>query len=191
MAWNNAGESVVAGSGEVYVADVGTALPANESSALAAATYHGLGYHTEDGVGFNYAPEFTRHGAWQAQRPIRIIRGAAGTTFTFALLQWNEDTLDVAFGGGTVTDLGTGHYKYAPPTDDESINERTVVIDIVDGSDKGRFVVPRAAAVEGVDFTFNDTTMANLPVTIEALEPEAGGDAWYFLSNFSGFAAGS
>lgn len=191
MAWNDAGETVVAGTGEVYVADTGASLPANQSSNLSAAIYHGLGYHTEDGVGLNYSPEFTRMGAWQAQRPIRIVRGASGTTFTFALLQWNEDTLDLAFGGGDVIDLGGGSYKYVPPSDTDPIAEKTVIIDVIDGSDIGRFVIPRGVATEGVDSTFNDTAMANLPVTVEALEPETGGDAWYFLSNFAGFAAGS
>ena len=188
--WNDAAEAVVAGSGQVYSAPVGTALPANQSAALNTA-FNGHGYHTEDGVAINYAPEITRHGAWQAKRPVRIDRGTDSFRLTFALLQWNDVTLVTAFGGGEVESLGSGNYAYHPPADTDSIYEQAYVVDVIDGDNIGRFLVPRGVVVEGVDSTFNDTAMANLPITIEALEPADGREAWTFLSNFDGLAAGS
>lgn len=191
MPWQDPTETIIAGSGGVYVADLGAALPANESSALSPATWTGLGYHTEDGVSVSSSPNVTEHGAWQARRPIRIQRGADDFRVTFTLQQWNEVTVPLAFGGGEVVDLGSGHYRYNPPADDAALDEKAAVIDVIDGDTIGRFVIERAVAVEAVEASFNDESIAGLPITLRALEPQSGGDGWFFLTNADGFVTGS
>jgi hypothetical protein len=52
-------------------------------------------------------------------------------------------------------------------------------------------VIPEAGLVEGVDTRFMRNEMAPLSISLEALEPEAGGDAWYGLFNETRFATGS
>lgn len=191
MPWNDAAETVVAGTGQVYVAAVGTTLPANADAALAAA-FVGLGYHTEEGVSLNKAIEIVEFRAWQSRHPIRRERETEDFQLTFVLQQWNEETVPLAFGGGSITDLGGGQFKYVPPRDDEQLDERALVCDVDDGDRRIRFVVPRGTVTEGVESTFQRSEMANLPITFKALEPTEGGEAWYPLFNdAAGFAAGS
>lgn len=190
MPWNDSDELLVGGTGQVYVAAVGSTEPTNESSVLSAATWKGLGYHTEDGVSVANAPEITRFMAWQSKRPVRIDRQADTFTISFQLLQWDEDSTPLAFGGGSITDLGSGHYKFSPPSETSALDERALVCDVQDGSDVLRFVIPRGVAVEGVDSQFNRSNMSSLGVTFEALEND-NGDDWYFLTNLAGFATGS
>jgi len=190
MPWNDSDEVVVGGSGQVYVASVGSTLPSTPSSSLDPASWKGLGYHTEDGVSVANAPEITRHTAWQSKRPIRIDRQADTFSISFALLQWDEDSLPLALGGGSITDLGGGAYKYSPPEPDDAVDERSLVVDVEDGANKLRFVVPRGIAVEGVDTQFARSSMSSLAITFEALEND-NGDDWYLLTNLAGFAQGS
>lgn len=184
MAWTDASETIVAGTGQVYVAAVGTALPANDSSSLNAA-FHGLGYHTEDGVSINKGLEVIEFGAWQSKTAIRRERDTEDFVLTFALQQWNEDTIPFAFGGGSVTDLGSNHYKYTPPDDTSQLDEKSLIVDLDDGSRRMRIVIPRGTINEGVESQFTRNAMAALPISFKALEPSTGGDAWYILSNDS------
>lgn len=191
MAWNDSAETVVAGTGEAYVAAVGTTAPANEGTALAPATWTGLGYHTEDGVSINKSLELVEFRAWQSKYVIRRERGEEEFRITFSLLQWTSTSVPLAFGGGSIVDLGSSHYKYVPPDDADGLVEKMLVLDVIDGTEKLRFVVPRGTVTEGVESQFARNQMSPLPITFKALEPETGGDAWYFLTNVDGFAAGS
>lgn len=191
MAWNDAAETIIAGGGQVYSAAVGSTLPANAGATLSAATWIGLGYHTEDGVSINKGLEITEHGAWQSKHPIRRERETEDFAVTFALQQWNENTVPLAFGGGTVSDLGSGQYKFVPPGDTDDLDERSLIVDLDDGSRRLRIVIPRGTVTDGVESQFSRGQMSALPVSFKALEPETGGDAWYFLTNDSAYAAGS
>lgn len=190
MPWNDSSETVVGGTGEVYVGPVGTALPAAEDSALNAA-FGGTGFLSEDGISTNQSTEVIRHRAWQTKHNIRIDRDAETFQLSFVAQQFNEITVPLAFGGGDVADLGSGSYKYTPPAAGDSVDERAIVADVIDGDDILRFVVPRGMAVEAVNSQFTRTALGQLPVTIEALQPEDGGFAWYILTNLVGFATGS
>jgi hypothetical protein len=189
MAWNDAGEAIVAGSGQVYVAPVGTTLPTTAEATLNAA-FEGLGFHTEDGVTVGNAPEITELRVWQARYPIRRQRDTENFTVSFSLVQWNEVSVPLAFGGGAVVTDGGSGYKYTPPAPDDAIVEKALVVDVVDGSTHGRFVVPRGNAVEAVEANFRRTELATLPITFSALESE-GQSAWTFYTDSTGFAAGS
>ena len=187
--WNDAGETVVAGDGQAYVAPVGTARPTATDAALNAA-FFGLGYHTEDGVGLNFTPEYTRHGAWQARKPIRIDRVGEALIVTFGLLQWNEISVPLAFGGGSVVANGD-EFKFVPPDSGDALDEKTLVVDVEDGNDKMRIVVPRGAVTESLSVTFSDSAMAVLPISFEVLEFDSGSDFELQFSDAVSFAAGS
>lgn len=191
MPWNNPDETVIGGTGQVYVADVGTALPTAEDGALSATTYKGLGYHSEDGVSVNQSVDIQRFGAWQTKRDIRRERGDEAFQLTFSLLQWDENTVPLAFGGGSISEPSGGTYKFTPPSVADAIQDKTLVADVIDGANILRFVVPKGNVVEAVDSQFTRTAMGMLPITFEALEPDDGSEAWYFLTNLAGFATGS
>lgn len=191
MPWNDPGETIIAGTGQAYAAAVGTALPTSESSSLNAA-FHGLGYHTEDGVSVNFEPDIVEHQAWQSKHPIRVEKNAEAFTVSFVLLQWNEDTVPLAFGGGAITEPTSGHFKYTPPSESDAIAEKSFVIDVQDGSRIGRFVLPRAVVTESVEATFNRSEMAGLPISLKALQPSDLSSPWLFYSNDSAaFTTGS
>lgn len=188
--WNDSKETIVPGGGQAYVGPVGTAQPADESAAVNAA-YHGLGYHSEDGASFNKSMEIIRHRAFQSRYEIRRDRGNEDLSVVFSLLQWNEDTLPFALGGGSVEEVSTGHFKYSPASADEELDERSLIVDLDDGDNRLRLVIPKGSITEGVESQFTRESMGVLPVTFQALEPDDGGLPWYFLTNLPGFAAGS
>lgn len=191
MAWNDSGETIVAGSGQVYVAPVGTALPATAAAAPNAA-FEGLGYHTEEGVSVNQSVEIAEFRAWQSKYVIRRIRDTEDFMITFVLLQWNESTLPFAMGGGDIVSDGGSGYRYNPPGAEDDVDDRALICDVIDGSRRGRFVVPRGSVTEAVEASFTRTEMATLPITFKAQQPADGALPWYFLTNDSAaFAAGS
>ena len=189
--WDEAAETMIAGTGEVYAAPVGTAVPTKTSDNLNAA-FNGLGYHTEDGVSVNQQISVSEFKAWQTRHPIRREQESAEFVISFQLLQWNEVNLPFAFGGGTVTEPTAGQFKYVPPADNAALIERALIVDVDDGSRRGRFVIPRGTVTETDEVVFKRTEMAALAVTFKALAPLQGGEAWYALFNDSAaFAAGS
>lgn len=190
MAWNNPDDLIVAGDGQVFVAPVGTALPTSGPTAALNSAFKGLGYHTEDGASFSAEPDLFEVPAWQSRRPIRRDFQGQELTVSFTLLQWDEDTVPFAFGGGAIVDLGSGNYRYDFPEDTDSLDERALILDVADGDKKFRFVFPRGNVTEGVESQFQRGEAAGLPVTWSALDP-SGGSAGYVLMNSAAFAAGS
>lgn len=188
--WNDPSETIIAGKGQVYVAPVGTALPATEAAALNAA-FNGLGYHTEDGASVNQSREVIRHRVWQSKADVRRSSESEAFQVTFALVQWNEQNLPLAFGGGAVTEPSEDHYKYTPPGANAAEYERALVLDIEDGTDILRFVIPRGTPVEGVESQFTRSQLGALPITFEAMEPDDGTPQWHLLTNSDAFATGS
>lgn len=193
MAWNDPGETVVAGNGEAYVAPVGTALPATATTALNSA-FSGLGYHTEDGVSYNRELNVTEFPAWQSHDAIRRERDTSPFTITFALLQFlNEINIPFVFGGGSISTVGTNLYKYSPPADSDALDEKSLIVDVDDGPARIRFVIPRGTVTDAVSSQFARNQMSALPVAFKALKPDDGGLSWYplFYDPDGGLAAGS
>lgn len=189
MAWNNANEIVVAGNGQLYVGAVGTPLPASSIVALNAA-FFGLGFITEDGAAVSVTPEVTDYMAWQSRSPVRREKVSQEAQVAVQLMQWNEQTVPAAFGGGTVSG-SAGAYRYDLPDDNASLAETALILDANDGATHMRWVFPRGNVTEAVEATFQRGNPAALPLTFKALTPPGGGSPGYFLSDGAGFAAGS
>lgn len=95
----NADEIVVAASGNIYVAPVGTALPTTADDALNG-SFVQLGFASEDGVTFTDSTEYEDVPAWQSFYPVRKIPSTKESMAEFTLLQWNVNTIPLAFQGG-------------------------------------------------------------------------------------------
>lgn len=190
MAWNDASQLVVAGTGQVYVADVATTLPEASPVEALDGAFEGLGYHTEDGLTLTATPTVQEFPAWQSRRPIRRELTAQDLQVAFVLQQWDEDSVPFAFGGGEITDLGGGMYRYDFPADDDQLQEKALVADVIDGDTHYRFVFPRGNVTEAVESQFQRTAVAGLPITWKALAPTEGGSAGYFLTD-ADYSAGS
>ncbi len=186
MAWNDADEVVVAGSGQLHVAPVGTALPTTPTAGLNAA-FVGLGYTAEDGVSLKSTPEVTEFRAWQNQDAIRRAVKARTIEIGCELLQWNEETVPVAFGGGAIT--GSGPYTYTLPAAGEALAEHAVVLDIVDGERLMRIVVPRMSVADAIEAQFNADNMAGLAIVLKSLASTTV--PTILFSDAAAFAAGS
>lgn len=176
MTARNADEIVVASNGDVFVAPVGTTLPTTAEGALNVA-FMALGYITEDGVTFTNSVESEGLPAWQSMQPVRTLVTGQEITASFGLMQWNEDTLKFAFGGGVYTDEGDGEFSFLLPLPEER-EEFACVIDAVDGNRVYRLVFPRVTVSDLGDIQFTRGDAAALPVTVTA-NPDATGRAGY------------
>jgi hypothetical protein len=90
-----------------------------------------------------------------------------------------------------VTEPTSGQFKFTPPEDTAALEEKALIVDVDDGSRRGRFIIPRGTVTETAEVSFKRTEMAPLAVTFKALVPASGGAPWYALFNDSAaFAAG-
>lgn len=190
MPWNDTSEIRVFANGQVYVAPVGTALPTTPTATLNAA-FNGLGYISEDGATVSVGPEIQDIMAWQSRQAVRREVTSQAVTASFALLQWNEITVPFAFGGGSVTLVSAGNYKYELPTTG-ALDERAVILEAADGTVNERIILPRCNVTEAVETNFVRTNAAMLPITVSALQPADGSTSFIFLSDdAAAYAVGS
>jgi hypothetical protein len=167
----DAAEVVVAGTGHLWLAPVGTTLPAENSdpTAALASAFVELGYFAEDGATLAGAPEISEFNAWQSTTAIRRSRKLQVQTISGDLLQWNENTVVAAFGGGEITNAG-GFYTYTFPQAGDALAEYSAVLDVQDGDRNLRIVVPRMnSGLEEVSSQFNKDNMAVLPISLSSL----------------------
>ncbi len=163
-----------------YVGPVGTAAPADEAATPNAALIN-VGLTTPDSLEFATEPQFEEVNSHQSDYPVRRVQTSEAGTISVDLQQWNKDNITFAFGGGTVSQVTTGHYKFVPPSLGAR-TERMVIIDWLDGSKKYRLVIPRCIQVEGVTTALQKGQEARLPLRLAIL----GGDSvdpWYMLTN--------
>jgi hypothetical protein len=188
MAWNDPFETFVGATGQLYVAEVGTAFPTGFS--VPSSSWTGLGYTSEDGVAVSAGRDTEEFKAWQSPHPIRRVKTGESFSIGAALQQWNEDTVPLALGGGSIASV-SGGYEYTPPELDD-LDERAMIADVVDGSRKIRILIPRGSVTDTVESSFTRGALAVLPVTFNALEPEDGGKLFKLrFSDSTAFAAGS
>lgn len=187
MAGQDPTELVVAAAGDVYVAPVGTALPTSASAAPNAAFFQ-LGLISEDGVSLSVAPEIESFMAWQRRQAVRRSLLNQEITLTFALQQWNAENVKFAFGGGTVSESPPGSFRYDFPAGTDALDERSMIIDWLDGANKFRAVWPRGNVQETVETNLVRNALAVLPITFGILAPTTGnGSPGYLLMDDAAF----
>lgn len=160
-------EVVVAGTGHLSLAAVGTTLPTATTTALTG--FVELGYFATDGATLKGSADISEFEAWQATTAIRRSRKLQVQEISGDLLQWNENTVIAAFGGGAITTSG-GEYKYTFPIAGDALASYAVVLDITDGDRNMRIVVPEMnSGLEDVEVQFNKENMAVLPISLKSL----------------------
>lgn len=172
----DADEVFIGGAGHVYVAPVGSTEPTDTTTAWDAAWVE-LGYTTDEGVTITPGKTITDIPAWQSRYPVRRLVTAETFETNFSLLQWNEDTLSLAFGGGT----WTGDV-FTPPAAG-SVDERALGIEATDGDKTTRIIIPRGivSTVGGIQVV---KTAANpIPITFGALGT-AGQDPFSIIADW-------
>lgn len=179
-------EIPVFGSGHVYTAPVGTAFPANISAAVnQAAGWKDHGYTTVEGVRFSFARESTDLEAWQSFDPVRTLITKVPKTVSFDLLQWNQFTIQLALGGGTVTGADP-NYEYSPP-DPSFVDDRALIIEGTDDDKTYRFCYRKALNKSGIDFAMVRTNASPLAITMSILAADNDADPFIIQSNDDNF----
>jgi hypothetical protein len=164
---------------------VGSTEPASISVALDAA-FTELGYANEDGVKFTDGKTLQPIRVWQEFYEVRNIVTEREARVAFSLVQWNPDTVTLAFGGGTVTeDVADTEFKYEPP-DPEDVDERAAAVEWVDGTRNYRLIVPKCQVVENVETDLVRTGASLLPITLGVLGV-SGAKPWYLQTDDPAF----
>ena len=159
-----ADEVRVAGAGHVFVAPEGTAAPVD--LAALPADWVDIGYVTTDGVTFTFSRETEDLDAWQGDK-IRVLTTRYPATVGFSLMQTSSDVIVLAMGGGSVTEVSTGVYKYLPSTDNAV---RSFVVEFDDEGKKYRYYVPRSQVEGDVAFTLTRAGAVTYPLTFGLLD---------------------
>lgn len=167
---------VVGQGGTVLYGTVGITAPTSATGSVTG--YTDVGYLDEDGCSLSVTGNVVDFNVWQSRQPGRRENQAQTINFTGKLAEWNAASVPVVFGGGAVT---TGTYAF--PTDTASLNEFAGVIDVVDASDKFRFVFYRANQTGAVETQFNRSNLAVLPFEFGVLAPAGGGVPVTLYSN--------
>lgn len=155
-------ELFIPGGGSVLIAAVGTAAP-DDTDTPWGVGWTDLGYTTENGVTITPNRTLQNVNAWQSRYPIRRTVTEETMEIAFSLLQHNEDTISLAFGGGT-WDGGV----YSPPPAGE-LHEYALGIEGVDGDKIERWIIYRTIVGTIGGVSLNRTTPSALPVTMSLL----------------------
>jgi hypothetical protein len=171
---------VVAGTGHVWVAPDETPMP---TDLLALADpWVDIGYVSEDGVTFTISREQTDIGAWQSLEPVRVLITSEPKVIAFELMEFDEDTLLLAFRGGTV--VAGPPVKYTPP-DAGASDVRALVVDSIDGDSTHRFCFPRASLQGDVEWNLNRSDAIRFALEMQVL---ASTESWHILSDHPGLS---
>ena len=161
----DASEVVVGGNGSVSSAPLGTTLPTNVSTALHAA-FIDHGYVSEDGVTFRDDKEIEGIPAWQSFYDIRKVVSAKTSGIEYVLRQYSPENVQMAYGGGEI-DVSGGVATYTPPVPGE-IDDRSLVVEWIDGDSTFRLVMPKGIVTGEVESVLNRTAATDLPIAFEA-----------------------
>jgi len=178
-------ELFVPGNGALSVAPVGSTPPTDASTALDA-TFKDLGYITEDGATLTPSMETDNVMGWQSFYPLRRLVTTRDLQVKAALLQINEVTLSVFMGGAQVSG-GAGAFTVAPPPP-SLIDNRSWVLDGIDGVRKYRLFIPVGVVVSLGDWVWTRTGAASMEITI-GLAAETPGNEWKLFVADAEFAA--
>lgn len=186
---------VVAQMARVYLAPVGTAAPTDSAAALSA-PWKEVGLFTPDSLNFATDPNFEQVDSHQSNYPTRRMQTTDGATLSVDLQEWSAASFAAVFGGGVVTVVTppqagppavAGEYKWEPP----AIGGRATVAalaEVVDGTKRYRFVIPRCMQTEGASVDMQKAKESVLPLRLGVLGSDVG-SPWYLLTNADGYAS--
>jgi hypothetical protein len=166
----DSGDIRVAGMAHIWVAPLATAFPTFATAP--AAPWMELGYVTTDGITATYGREVTEIYAMQAADPVRVISTRTPKQIAFAMMQQGRDQFLLAMGGGTFDTDGAAVdvFRYTPP-DASVIDEKAMLVEMVDGDYTYRWEYKRVQNREGVEQKLVREDATTFPVTMQILVP--------------------
>lgn len=152
--------------GVVRFAPAGTAIPTTLAGAVDAA-YKDVGYLSEDGITESISTDTNEIKAWQNGDIVRRVQTGHGVSYQLTMLETVEASLELFYGNfNDVSDSST-------ITGAQAFRGRWV-IDVDDGADDLRIVIPDGQIVEKGDVTYSSGDPVSYPITIAAY-PDATG----------------
>jgi hypothetical protein len=185
----DAGDIRVAGTAHIYFAPLLTTFPAFDE-VPDPDDWDELGYVTTDGLTLTFGREVTEIYAMQSLEPVRVIATKVPKTVGFSLMQEGRSQLIMALGGGTFTTTGVAPdivYKYEPP-DASVIDERSMIVQMLDGTNEYRWYYKRCQNREGVEHKYVREDAATFPVSMQILAPTDESAPFYLETNDPAYA---
>jgi hypothetical protein len=176
----DADQIVIGGNATIWIAALGTPLPTSVDSALNAA-WRSLGFTGEDGVKFMDEKTVKEIRAHQSFYPIKRVIEARSGAAEFTMLEWDHKTVPFAFGGGSWTTVSAGKFRFTPPAA-EVIDERSMVIDVADGSVLHRITIPKGLVTSNTEATFSRATETPLKITF-SITADGTNSPWIYDTN--------
>lgn len=188
----NSEQIKVAANGGLYIArfDDSPKLPTDVTTALDPLLKE-VGYSSDDGVTFNKSEEVEDINVWQSPNPVEKIVTKRDFSAGTSLVQWNRDTVAMAFGGGEWSEPKVGTYRFDPPADFDPLTKWVAVIETISGERIDRWVIERCTITGDIETQAVRNAAMMLPITCSALTPDGKDRPWYYLSNDTAFEAGS
>lgn len=170
---NVAGNVLVAVTGGVRYAPLGTALPTSPAAALNVALLD-VGYIAESGVDKKESTSDNKIKAWQNADVVRTMQTEHGLQFALSMIETNANSLG-AYWGGNYT-AGVAQIKGG------SLPHKVWVLDVIDGTNLIRYVVPDGQIVERGDISHVNGDAIMYPIVIECYPDAAGVKAYVYYT---------
>lgn len=160
----------VALTGAVYTAPLLTSYPTDTTSAWDAG-WVDLGYVSEDGVTESYSDDSEVIKAWQGGVTVRTVITSTEATFAFTLLETKKAAWELYHKGSLLTDDGT---TASMSVKNATADEKMFGLDVVDGTNHVRIIVPRGEVTERGDIVYVNNAPVGYELTLTAY-PDANG----------------
>ena len=125
----------------------------------------------------------------QSADPVRIISTKMPKTIAFNMMQQGRDQLLLALGGGeyALEAAETDVYRYTPP-DPAEIDERAMLVEMIDGDNTYRWEYKRVQNREGVEQKLLREDASTFPVTMQILIPSDQSAPFNMITNDPAYA---
>lgn len=152
--------------GGIYIAPAGTALPTDATTPLGMG-FQELGFADESGVQEVQNEQVNNIRAWQRGEVVRKLQSEHDVTWQFTLIETNPATLEAYYGNfsGTIED---GEVRIRGGFPDRQV----MVIDVIDGDDALRIVVPESQVTTRGTVTYANGSAVGYPVTVTGYPSE-------------------
>lgn len=165
MANNDVAANVrVAVTGEVWAGDYAATAPSGTGGDPA--SHNALGYVDENGVtlGLPGEGDVTPIKAWQNGATVRVLRSASedSPTLQMAFLETKVEVVEFVLGVTVTAGQTDGSFEYKV----QARTAKSVVLDVVDGSELIRLYAPNAKVTEITDVVFVSTDAIKFGCTL-------------------------
>lgn len=150
-------------------------LPTDASTALNSSIYKEVGALSDDGVVSSSSQDFTAIYMWQGNQQAAALPGKYQRTFKFTCLEQNSQTLNIQFGGSTLTQQSWG-VSIAEKAGGRDV--RTWVLHGIDGTRLYRLVVPLGQITNKGDVTWSSSGVGSMEIEVTAF-PDASSNYGY------------